>query len=47
MKPIFERLRPTQRPDFNDFYSPQHGKILALIFAVYFIGVVLFGVFFP
>lgn len=28
-------------------YSPQHGKILALAFAAYFLGVVLFGVFFP
>ncbi|WP_262249608.1 phosphatase PAP2 family protein [Parapedobacter soli] len=28
-------------------YSPQHGKILALAFTAYFLGVVLFGVFFP
>jgi len=28
-------------------YSPQHGKILAVLFAAYFMGVVLFGVLFP
>ena len=28
-------------------YPAQHGKIMALVFAVYFIGVILFGVLFP
>jgi undecaprenyl-diphosphatase len=31
----------------TQIYSPQHGKILALAFVVYFLGVVLFGLFFP
>ena len=31
----------------TSLYSPQHGKIMALIFLVYFIGVVLFGILFP
>ena len=37
-------LDPSEK---TQVYSPQHGKILAVTFVAYFLGVVLFGLFFP